>query len=95
VVRTSSESPTAELEVTLPAGVDLHARPAAIFVRTAIRFSAQVQVVSADREADAKSLLSVLALGAKRGTTLRLRAEGEDASSAIDALGAAIRELHE
>jgi phosphotransferase system HPr (HPr) family protein len=60
-----------------------------------MRFSAKVHVASADREADAKSLLSILALGAKRGTTLRLRAEGEDADSAIDALAATIRELHE
>jgi phosphotransferase system HPr (HPr) family protein len=94
-VPTSSESAVAELEVTLPADVDLHARPAATFVRAAMRFSAEVKVVSADREANAKSLLSVLALGAKRGTTLRLRATGEDAGSAIDALGTTIRLLKE
>jgi phosphotransferase system HPr (HPr) family protein len=94
-VQTSSEPLVAELEVTLPADVDLHARPAATFVRAAMRFSAKVHLVSAEREADAKSLLSVLALGAKRGTTLRLRAEGADASSAIDALGATILGLRE
>jgi phosphotransferase system HPr (HPr) family protein len=60
-----------------------------------MRFSAQVQVVSAEREADAKSLLAVLALGAKRGTTLTLRAEGEDAGSALDTLGTTLRELSE
>jgi phosphotransferase system HPr (HPr) family protein len=85
----------AELEVTLPSGVDLHARPAANFVRAAMRFSAQVQVVSGEREADAKSLLSVLALGAKRGTTLRLRAEGEDAGMALDTLATTVHELSE
>jgi phosphotransferase system HPr-like phosphotransfer protein len=36
-----------------------------------------------------------LALGAKRGTTITLRAEGEDAGSAIDALSTTIRELQE
>jgi phosphotransferase system HPr (HPr) family protein len=60
-----------------------------------MRFSAKVHLVSAEREADAKSLLSVLALGAKRGTTITLRAEGEDAGSAIDALSTTIRELQE
>ena len=94
-MQTSSESPDAELQLALPADVDLHARPAANFVRTAMRFTARVRVVSAEREADAKSLLSVLALGAKRGTALTLRAEGEDADSAIDALGTTIRELRE
>jgi phosphotransferase system HPr (HPr) family protein len=94
-VHTSSESPVAEVEVTLPADVDLHARPAATFVRAAMGFSARVHLISAEREADAKSLLSILALGAKRGTTLTLRAEGPDASSAVDALGATIHGLRE
>jgi phosphotransferase system HPr (HPr) family protein len=85
----------AEVEVTLPPGVDLHARPAATFVRAAMGFSAKVRVISGEREADAKSLLSVLALGAKRGTTLRLRSDGEDSTSAVEALGTTIRELRE
>jgi phosphotransferase system HPr (HPr) family protein len=81
--------------VTLPDAVDLHARPAASFVRAALRFSAKVWVATPEREVDAKSLLSVLALGAKRGSRLRLRAEGEDARGAIEALTATVAELHE
>jgi phosphotransferase system HPr (HPr) family protein len=72
--------------VELPTGVDLHARPAADFVRTAMSFSSDVTVIAGEREADAKSLLGILALGAKRGTTLRLRADGDDADAALDAL---------
>ncbi len=76
--------------VDLPNTVDLHARPAANFVRTAMRFSANIWVAAGDREVDAKSLLSILALGAKRGTSLRLRAEGVDAPDALDALAATV-----
>lgn len=72
--------------VTLPEAVDLHARPAADFVRTAMGFAASVQVAANGREADAKSLLTVLALGAKGGTELRLTATGDDAAAALDAL---------
>ena len=72
--------------VTLPDGVDLHARPAADFVRAAMSFAASIQVGAGDREVDAKSLLSVLALGAKGGTELRLTAAGDDADAALDAL---------
>ena len=72
--------------VALPAGVDLHARPAADFVRAAMGFTASVQVASGDRQADAKSLLSVLALGAKGGTELRLTATGDDADAALAAM---------
>jgi phosphocarrier protein HPr len=77
---------SSESVVLLPADVDLHARPAAQFVRTAMGFEATVHVVADTREADAKSLLAVLALGARRGTALLLRAEGRDADSALDAL---------
>jgi phosphotransferase system HPr (HPr) family protein len=81
--------------VTLPPGVDLHARPAADFVRAAMRFSAQVWVAAGEREVDAKSLLSILALGAKAGTGLRLRAEGADAPAAVAALAATVGSLSE
>ena len=93
-MRASSESPVADVRVKLPDTVDLHARPAADFVRTAMRFSADMWVAVGDREVDAKSLLSILALGAKAGTDLRLRAEGADAAAAIDALASAVAGLH-
>lgn len=92
-MQTSSE--VTEVHVDLPDDVDLHARPAANFVRTAMRFSAKVWVAAGERNADAKSLLSVLALGARRGTTIRLRAEGEDATAAIQALAATVAELRD
>jgi phosphotransferase system HPr (HPr) family protein len=70
--------------------VDLHARPAAEFVRTAMRFQAELKLALGEREVDAKSLLSILALGAKGGTTLKLRADGVDATAALDALAGTV-----
>lgn len=88
MAQASSEQATGATAVllTLPDGVDLHARPAADFVRTALGFSAAIQVAANGREADAKSLLTVLALGAKGGTELRLTATGDDAGAALEAL---------
>ena len=86
---------SSETLVALPADVDLHARPAADFVRMAMRFSSSIVVGAGDREANAKSLLAVLALGAKAGTTLRLRADGEDADVALDALAGCVAGLVE
>jgi phosphocarrier protein HPr len=77
---------SSETVVTLPAEVALHARPAAQFVRTAVGFSADIAVAVNGREANAKSLLAVLALGAEGGTELRLTASGDDAPLALDAL---------
>jgi phosphotransferase system HPr (HPr) family protein len=81
---------SSERLLTLPDGVDLHARPAAVFTRTALGHKSKITVAAGGREADAKSLLSLLALGAKGGSVLRLRAEGEDADAALDALSAAL-----
>jgi phosphotransferase system HPr (HPr) family protein len=85
---------SSETAVALPADVDLHARPAADFVRAAMRFDAEIVVRAGEREANAKSLLSVLALGAKAGTTLGLRAKGGDAAVAVDALRGCVAALH-
>ena len=85
--------PSSEITATLPPDVDLHARPAAQFVRTALGFRASIEVVAGEREANAKSLLSVLALGAKAGTTLRLRADGDDGPVALETLGRCVAGL--
>ena len=82
-----------EVSVRLPENVDLHARPAADFVRAAMGFAASVQVAANGREVDGKSLLSVLALGAKGGTELRLTAVGDDAVAALGALSERVATL--
>jgi phosphotransferase system HPr (HPr) family protein len=81
------------MQITLPDGVDLHARPAAEFVRTALRFQSKLVLAAGEREVDAKSLLSILALGAKGGATLELRADGVDAAAALDALAGTVAAL--
>ena len=86
---------SSESSVTLPAGVALHARPAATFVKTALRFRSRVTVGADGKVADAKSILAVLALGARGGSVLRLVAEGEDAPAALDALANCVNGLVE
>ena len=86
-------SPSSERLVSLPDGVDLHARPAAQFVRTAMGFRARIAVAAGEREADAKSLLAVHALGAKGGSPLRLRANGDDAPVALETLAGCVAAL--
>ena len=77
---------SSETTFELPPGVDLHARPAGLFVRTAMRFTSQITVALGERQADAKSILAILALCAKAGTTLRLHAVGDDAEAALATL---------
>ena len=81
---------SSESLIALPDGVALHARPAALFVRTAMRYRSRIVVEANDREADAKSILSVLGLGATAGTVLHVSAEGDDAGEALEALAACL-----
>jgi phosphotransferase system HPr (HPr) family protein len=77
---------SSELLVVLPPEVALHARPAGAFVKAAMGFKSRITVSHGDKEADAKSILSVLALGAEGGSQIRIRAEGEDAEAALEAI---------
>lgn len=66
----------------------LHARAAALLVRTASAFTCALRLERADgtASADAKSILSVLMLAASRGTELLVTAEGLDEAEAMSAV---------
>jgi phosphotransferase system HPr (HPr) family protein len=86
---------SSDVLVTLPSNVALHARPAATFVKTAMKFRSRLKVGANGKSADSKSILAVLGLGAVGGTTLTLQAEGEDAPAALEALAACVTSLSE
>jgi phosphotransferase system HPr (HPr) family protein len=77
-------------QVTVAGSTGLHARPAAQFCREAARFAASVRIEKDGRDADARSLLSVLALDIRRGETVVLVAEGADEDEAVRALAGAL-----
>ena len=75
--------------MTLPADVDLHARPAADFVRTAMGFAADVQVAAGEREAERQE--PAVRAGARRQGRNRAAPDGVAARTpraALDALSA-------
>jgi len=79
---------SSEVSVVLPA--HLHARPAGALVRAAAGFSSTVEVVFGDRTANARGVLALLGLGATAGTTVVVRAVGEDADAAARAVAAVL-----
>ena len=81
-------SANAETKVTITHEVGLHARPSVKFTKLAKSFGARVEMaLSPDGPwFDAKSIVKVMAAKAPKGTVLYLRAEGEGARQAIDAL---------
>ncbi len=64
----------------------LHARPATRFAEIANGYSADIRVKAKDKEVNGKSVIELLTLGAERGTDIRIIADGNDASNAVDAL---------
>jgi len=64
----------------------LHARAAAKVVHAANRFSSEIYIGTADEEVNAKSILGLLTLAATQGTTVHIRADGQDEDEAIEAM---------
>jgi len=76
--------------VVVPNKRGLHARAAAKFVTLAERFGASVDVLRDGQSVSARSIMGLMMLGAGRGATIELRAEGWDAKEALDALAALV-----
>ncbi len=70
----------------------LHARAAAKFVKLAARYQAEVRVSAHGTEVSGVSIMGLLMLGAARGTTIGIEAEGTDAAAVVDALAALVNE---
>lgn len=65
----------------------LHARAAALVVKTANRFSSEITIEKDGVEVNAKSIMGILMLAASKGTRITLRAEGKDEAEAIEGVG--------
>jgi len=64
----------------------LHARPSASFVQMASRYRSDIQVEKDGQVADGKSIMDLMMLAAAKGTYITVKAKGEDAIAALDAL---------
>ncbi|HEY7418408.1 MAG TPA: HPr family phosphocarrier protein [Ktedonobacteraceae bacterium] len=76
-------------EVVMRHEVGLHARPAAMFVQMATRFSSVIQVENLTKGSEpvnAKSILRLLSARVQNGDRVRISAEGEDEKQAVAAL---------
>ena len=64
----------------------MHIRPAEQFVRLAMKFPCEIEVVRESLRVDGKSIMHMLTLGAEPGAQLVLEARGETAADAVEAL---------
>ena len=75
-----------QADVTITDPVGLHARPAAVLVKTAGRYKAKIQIKHGDKQADARSIIQLLGLGVRQGSPVTVVAEGADAEEALKAV---------
>jgi phosphocarrier protein len=78
-----------ELVVTNKLGI--HARPAAMFVKTANRFDCEVFVEKDGETVNGKSIMGLMMLAAGPGSKIRVQAEGADASQAVHEIEALLK----
>lgn len=79
----------ARVEITIRHKAGLHARPAALFVKTASQYACDIQVTRVDqpqKSANAKSILAILGLGVEQGNTIVIETKGEQCQEALQAL---------
>jgi len=75
-----------EHDIEIKNKLGLHARAAAKLVHTAARFRCDIKIRKGDEEVDGKSILGILLLAAGRGTTITIKANGDDEREAVEAI---------
>ncbi|WP_160719608.1 HPr family phosphocarrier protein [Bacillus sp. USDA818B3_A] len=73
-----------QVEVKLKTG--LQARPAALFVQEANRFSSEILLEKDGKKVNAKSIMGLMSLAVSSGTEINILADGEDEEDAISSL---------
>jgi len=73
-------------QLTVQNKLGIHARPAALFVKTANRFACEILVEKDGEMVNGKSIMGLMMLAAGPGSKLTVHAEGHDASQAINEL---------
>jgi phosphocarrier protein HPr len=78
-------------ELTIANKLGIHARPAALFVKTANRFACEIFVEKDGEKINGKSIMGLMMLAAGPGSKLTLHVRGTDAQNAIVELEALVK----
>lgn len=70
-------------KVTIKNETGLHARPASELVKLASKFKSNINIVSGEKNANAKSILAIMSLGVKVNTEIEVQCDGEDEEIAL------------
>jgi phosphocarrier protein len=79
-------SETAEKKILIQNELGLHARAATKLVQLATKYPCELTVSKDGHEVNGKSIMGVLMLVASKGTWVVLKAKGDKAQEAVDAI---------
>jgi len=71
---------------TIKNRLGLHARAAAVLVKTTSRFLSDIKIIKDGVEADGKSILGILSFAASKGANITVLTDGEDADIALNTI---------
>ncbi len=80
----------AQKNVTVLLKTGLHARPAALFVQEANKYTSDIFVEKEDKKVNAKSIMGIMSLAISTGTDIVIIADGADAEEAVENLSALV-----
>ncbi len=72
-----------KIELTIQNRNGLHARPAAMFVKTASRYQSDIWVEKDGEQVNGKSIMGLMMLAAGKGSKLKIQADGADAEDVL------------
>lgn len=73
---------------TITDELGIHARPAGLLAKTAVKFTCGVQLIAPSKTVDAKRIMAVMSAGVKQGDSVTIECSGDDETAACEALKA-------
>ncbi|HEY0549347.1 MAG TPA: HPr family phosphocarrier protein [Verrucomicrobiae bacterium] len=88
---TGNTATSVKKELVVANKLGIHARPAAMFVKTANQFGCDVFVEKDGETVNGKSIMGLMMLAAGPGSKIRIQADGEDAAKAVTEIEALLK----
>ena len=89
--QTGNSATKVKKELVVANKLGIHARPAAMFVKTANQFDCDVLVEKDGETVNGKSIMGLMMLAAGPGSKIRIHADGEDAAKAVTEIEALLK----
>jgi phosphocarrier protein HPr len=89
--QTGNTATKVKKELVVANKLGIHARPAAMFVKTANQFDCEVFVEKDGETVNGKSIMGLMMLAAGPGSKIRIQAEGNDAARAVTEIEALLK----